>query len=87
MSGVAWAFDHEDGGEAGRHGAVDAGDGLRADELAVTPDGTRPNRIFDLEKRARGGRGHNTPAYGKAGRKILRESLLGAGLRYGNKRE
>jgi hypothetical protein len=77
----------EDGGGAGRHGGAAAGVGLRAGELAVTPDGTRLNRIFDPEKLLRGGKGRSTLAYGKAGRKIFRESLLGAGLRYGSKRE
>jgi len=77
---MAWpgAVRHEGGGEAGRHGGGVAGVGLPAGELVVTPDDTRLNRICDLEKPPRGGRGRSTPAYGKAGRKILREFPQGA---------
>ena len=78
MNAGPGAVRHEDGGEAGRHGGAAAGVGLGAGELVVTPDGTRLNRTFDLEKPSRGGRGRNTPAYGKASRKIFREFLLGA---------
>jgi hypothetical protein len=81
------AVRHEDGGEAGRHGGGGAGVELRAGELVVTPDDTRLNRIFDLEKALTGGRGHSTPADGKGGCKIFRGFPLGAGLRSGSPRE
>jgi hypothetical protein len=75
---------HDDGGnDQGCHAGVGAGVGLPAGELAVMPGGMSRNRNVDQENGARAETGRSSLVYCTAGRKILGEFRLGAGLRSG----